>query len=294
MKKTLFAAAVFCASFCVSSVSCSKADADSPQKTQNQLKKEDTMPVQSKTLTIESNSKSIYAIMHAPDDTEKHPAVICSHGFNGSGDDFTADCLFDAQRGFVALSYDFSGGSARSRSRGKSTDMTLFTEKEDLQAVFAFVQSMDSVLPGSIFLMGASQGGMVTALCAEELQGAIKGVTLYFPAFCIPDDWRKKLPDTDSIPDKLNFWGLDLGKDFFVSIHDFYTFDSIGGYEGNVLIIHGDKDPVVPLSYSQEAQKLYKHAELEVLPGEGHGFSPAGGEKARALVADFMQAQLHK
>lgn len=88
-----------------------------------------------------------------------------------------------------------------------------------------------------------------------------------------------------------DFWGLKLGKNFFTSIRDFYTFDNIGGFDKNVLIIHGDKDAIVSLNYSEQAKSKYPSLELVVLPGEGHGFTPNGGTTAMNKVLAFMKAQ---
>ena len=139
-----------------------------------------------------------------------------------------------------------------------------------------------------MFLFGGSQGGFVTSLVAEELKEKTKGMILYFPALNIPDDWRRNYPETDKIPEVTDFWGLQLGKEFFLSIHDFYTFDNIGSYPNDVLIIYGDKDNIVPYDAMLEAEKAYNSAELVVLENEGHGFSSIGGKKAMEMVLDFM------
>ena len=82
---------------------------------------------------------------------------------------------------------------------------------------------------------------------------------------------------------------MTLGKNFFESIHDFYIFNEIGSYPNNVLILHGDKDEIVPLAYSEKAASLYKNAELIVMEGEGHGFQPEAGITAREDVLEFIK-----
>lgn len=242
-----------------------------------------------KELIIKENNKEIYGKVYSPEKEGKYPAIILSHGYNGANSDFVQDCTYFAQNGYVAYAYDFCGGSTRSKSSGKSTDMTIFTEKEDLLSVFNYIQSLDNVDPDQMFLLGGSQGGFVTTLAAEELMDKVKGVILYFPALNIPDDWRRNYPTIDKIPETTDFWGLKLGKEFFLSIHDFYTFDNIGSYPNDVLIIYGDKDNIVPYNAMTEAQKVYNNAELVVLKNEGHGFSSPGGKKAREMVLDFLK-----
>ena len=261
-----------------------KPDSTTPAETN--ADKEDIMV---KELIIKENNKEIYGKIYYPKKEGKYPAVILSHGYNGANSDFVRECTYFAENGYVAYAYDFCGGSTRSKSSGKSTDMTVFTEKEDLLTVFNYIQGLENVDPGQMFLFGGSQGGFVTTLAAEELIDKTKGMVLYFPALNIPDDWRRTYPAEDKIPETNNFWGSTLGKEFFLSIHDFYTFDNIGSYPNDVLIIYGNKDNIVPYSAMLEAEKAYNSAELIVLENEGHGFSPSGGKKAMEMVLNFLK-----
>ena len=42
----------------------------------------------------------------------------------------------------------------------------------------------------------------------------------------------------------------------------------IGAYTGPVLILHGDKDAIVPLRYSERAAQIFPNAELVVKTGK--------------------------
>lgn len=242
-------------------------------------------------LIIKDGEKEIYGKIYKPAKDGEYPAIILSHGYNGCNSDFAKECRYYAENGYVAYAYDFCGGSTKSKSSGKSTDMTILTEKADLIAVFNYIKTLDIVNKEEIFLFGGSQGGLVTALACEELKSEVKAMILYYPALNIPDDWRKNFKSAEEIPDTYDFWGLKLGKNFFTSIRDFYTFDNIGGFDKNVLIIHGDKDAIVSLNYSEQAKSKYPSLELVVLPGEGHGFTPNGGTTAMNKVLAFMKAQ---
>ncbi|SFR88685.1 alpha/beta hydrolase family protein [Anaeromicropila populeti] len=239
-------------------------------------------------LTIKNGENSIYGKLYTPSENGKHPTIILSHGYNGTNSDFTNECEYFAENGYVAYAFDFCGGSNSSKSSGISTDMTIFTEKSDLLAVIDYIRTLEQVNDQQIFLFGGSLGGLVTTLAAEEYIDKVKGMILYYPALCISDDWRKNYPYVESIPNTLNFWELNLGQNFFLSIHDFYVFEQIGLFDKNILIIHGDQDTIVPISYSQKAMELYKNAELITLTGEGHGFTSIGGDKAKKYVLDFL------
>lgn len=234
----------------------------------------------------------IYGRLFKPQEEGKFPLIITSHGYNGSNMDFGDDCNYYAKNGFAAFCYDFAGGSARSLSTGSSTEMTLLTEKDNLLTLVNYFSTQDYIDTDNIILMGGSQGGLVTALVADEIPSKIKAVALYYPAFCIPDDWRKQFPTTDKIPNVMNFWGLDLGKPFFEVATAMHVEEVTGKYAGPVLIIHGNLDDIVPLRYAQDAEKRYPNAKLTVLSGERHGFSPTGAIQARKMVLEHAQAAM--
>ncbi len=238
---------------------------------------------------IEANGRRIFGKLYTPDGREKCPAIILSHGYNGVHADFDGECRFYAAHGYAALALDFCGGSTRSRSSGKTTDMTLFTEKEDLLAALDCLRSLPQVTPQRVYLMGGSQGGLVTALAAAEHADLVRGVALYFPAVCIPENWKQNYPTIGDIPEVTDFWGMQLGRAFFTSMRDLDPFAVIGGYTGPVLLITGDQDPIVTVSSVRRTADCYSGAEMLVLPGEGHGFSPEGNRTAMERVLAFME-----
>ena len=64
--------------------------------------------------------------------------------------------------------------------------------------------------------------------------------------------------------------------------------DEIRRYDGPVLIIQGDEDEAVPLSYAKKAAELYKNAELVIIPGDDHCYTRHLDEVTAALKA-FLQ-----
>lgn len=59
------------------------------------------------------------------------PVIILSHGFLANMKTVEEYALLLAKK-YVTVIFDFCGGGLRSKSSGKSQDMTIFTEKEDL------------------------------------------------------------------------------------------------------------------------------------------------------------------
>lgn len=56
-----------------------------------------------------------------------------------------------------------------------------------------------------------------------------------------------------------------------------------------MLIIHGDRDDLVPLSVSEKAVQIYESAELKVIRGGGHGFEGDDRWKAAEYSVRFMK-----
>ena len=235
------------------------------------------------------SNETIYGKIYIPNGTSKSwPTIIISHGYNGCCDSFLPECEYFASHGYVAIAFDFCGGSTRSQSSMSTICMSLFTEKSDLLSVLSYAKELNYVDNSKIFLLGGSQGGFVTALTAEEIEEQICGMILYYPAFCIPDNWRDNLSELKQLPKIINFWDMPIGEPYFKCALSLNTFEEIGKFSKNVLIIHGDLDTVVPLSYSQKAVELYPNAKLFVLENEEHGFSEKGTNFSKRITLNFM------
>ena len=243
-------------------------------------------------IKIVHQNRQVDGMMYAPQKQGVYPTVIFSHGYNGHKSDFDYTARYLAERDICAVTYTFCGGSTRDESGMPTTEMTLFTEKEDLQAVIAYVKCLECVDSRNIFSFGGSQGGLVTALTVDEMSEEIKGMILLYPAFCIADDWRKRFPNLSDIPEEIEFWEMRLGKVFFESIHDYDVFAHVGKYENSVLIMHGDRDQIVTIDYSNKIAEIYKKAHLKVFQEEGHGFSEAGTQRMTKMLYEFVMGNV--
>lgn len=240
-------------------------------------------------IKIPHHGRRVDGCKYRPEGDGRFPVVILSHGFNGHHSDQAHIAERLAANGIGAVCYTFCGGGLRDESGFPTTDMTLFTEKQDLLAVLDEVRYWDWVDTEHVYLFGSSQGGMVSALAAEERKAQIRGMFLQYPALCIADDWRKKFPRIEDIPEEIQLWDVTLGRAFAESVHDFVVEEQTGGFDKPVLIVHGTEDDVVPISYSEQAAERYPNAKLEVFPGEGHGFTPAGERRTAEMVLAFVR-----
>lgn len=209
-------------------------------------------------IRIAHHGRELLGTVYLPEE-ERFPVVIFSHGFNGGGDDFNELAEGLSREGVGAVTFSFCGGGVRDRSGFGTTNMTLLTEREDLLAVIDHAKAIEG-FNGRLLLFGGSQGGMVSALAAQETED-VCGMILLYPAFGIPDDWnalfpRSLFPDGESLPKTVtNFhgWGMDLGREFILSARETDVFSGMPSFAGPVLILHGRKDGVVDIAYSRRA-----------------------------------------
>ena len=243
-------------------------------------------------LLVESNGHTLYGELMLPKNcSKKLPTIICSHGFNGSYRYYRGSvgmCL--AMSGFAVYCFDFYGGSVHGKSGGKMTEMSVFTERDQLNDVIAKIKTLDFVDLDHLFLWGESQGGFVTAITAAQHNEDVKAVVLFYPAFCARDDIQKRYRSLDEMPEIVDIMGKKVGKVYYEKLFDFDAYSEAAKYTGPVLIIHGDADRTVNVSYGKAAAESYQNARFEVLPGEDHGFSSQGKLKAAKLVYDFFKA----
>jgi len=133
-------------------------------------------------------------------------------------------------------------------------------------------------------------GGAVSALTAAAHEEEIQGAILLYPAFVMVDDAKDRFESVEDIPDSFHHMWMTVGRVFAEDLLDYDIYGAISAYKKDVLLIHGDADGIVPLSYSEKAVEAYDSARLEVLPGAGHGFS---GEDARQAI-DWILEYLEK
>ena len=231
----------------------------------------------------------IYGRTHVPDTGLKnYPTVIMCHGFNGScmGNVKYAEQL--VPKGFACVMFDFCGGSLRCRSGGDMREMTVSSEIDDLKTVTGCVKEMEFADTERLILMGKSQGGFVSALAAADMKDDISALVLLYPAFTIPLMAKRTEREMKVIPEEYEILGGVVGREYLYDALSLDT-DKCFTYGGDVLILHGDRDDIVPLSSSKRAEKLYRSAELHIIEGAGHGFRNGEVKRACELMSVFLK-----
>ena len=224
------------------------------------------------------------------DTSEKRPVFILSHGYLANQSMCTKYAKLLADMGFISVTFDFCGGGVISSSDGKSENMTVLTEVEDLTAVVDYISAQDYT--DSISLLGCSQGGLVSAMLTKKLKDRIKSLVLMYPALCIPDDARKgKMMlfsfDPNNIPDILCTVPMKISGEYAKTIIDMDPYAEIGGFDGPVLYLHGTADRIVDIEYARKAHVLYPNCRYHEIEGGGHIFRGEANKEACRLLKKF-------
>lgn len=241
-------------------------------------------------LWIKNGDRNIYGIISKPRyDGEKQPIAIIAHGFNGTHH-FARDYFAPlAELGWITYAFDFPCGSVNSRSDSNTMNMSILDEQSDLCAIVNYFRRQPYVDPNRIMLIGESQGGLVSALTAAQMNKEVSELVLIYPALCIPDNWNTRYPKLEDIPDTTRLWGVPMGRRFFEEIRDMNPFRSMKKFRKPVLIIQGDADNVVSMDDSRHAANTYKNARLHIIPGAGHGFRPKERQEAIEQIRLFLK-----
>ncbi len=261
------------------------------ERTLRVLPAEHRYEVRTEELSIDYDDITLYGKLWEPTEEGKYPLVVMSHGFNGHYSDFSAEAQRLAERGYVAYGFDFCGAQKNGRSTGRTADeYTPFTMKRDLIEAINVLKRFPEVDKTQIFLLGGSQGGLVTALAAAELKEEISAIALYFPAFNIPHDWSGR----DEVTTPL--MGYSIGAEYIRSVQNFDPYTVIGDFKKDVCILWGDKDNIVAREYIERAVATYgeDRTEYKEIPGAGHGFVGDDIKTATETVLAFFEARTYE
>ena len=236
---------------------------------------------------FDSNGKDIYARAFVPDVEGRVPLVIFSHGLGADARHEEEVQKTLAKAGIAVFSFEFAGGSssAAPMSEGLTTEMSVLTEVQNLKDAIRIASGMEYADPQKIYLMGSSQGGLVTALTAEEGTN-IAGLFLFYPAFSLPDDIRSSFPKLDEVPETFNLLGTKIGKKYITDIYDMDPYANLDKLGMPVHIYHGKDDNIVPLTASQKAMKRLKDARLTTLEDTVHALTAEQQSQIGFEIAD--------
>lgn len=249
-------------------------------------------------VTLQGSQGTLSAIIQKPTLKEGKtcPMVILMHGFGGRKEGPMFEGIADAleKQGIASIRFDFNG---HGNSEGAFQNMTVPNEIEDAMCVYDYAAALPYVK--GIALLGHSQGGVVASMTAGKLGKKIKAVVLMAPAAVLRDDAIRgntfgKIYNAQNPPEYVELFGnIKLGRDYILSAQTLPIYETAFQYKGDVCVIHGLADRIVPYTYGERYAQGYKHSTLHLLENEDHGFSHNLAEAVN-LAVGYLTGKLKK
>ncbi|MBQ6344481.1 MAG: alpha/beta hydrolase [Methanobrevibacter sp.] len=227
----------------------------------------------------------IHGTAFVPKKDGKYPLVIYSHGYGYNMSFIDSERL--AENGIAVYEFDFCGGSPYSKSDGRSTDMSVLTQAEDLDAVIEKLSEQSFVDNDRIYLSGGSQGGYVSILSGERNKNMIQGMILYCPALVI-NDFEREYFQYRKIPDKFRFGNMMISRRYVDDAKASDVYMAMERFDNPVLYYHGSNDELVPVRYAYEAEKHFPNINLTILPDAGHMLTFGYEDRLFKEMKDFI------
>lgn len=226
---------------------------------------------------------------------ERCPMVILMHGIFSSKDIGPLPQIAKglAREGIASIRFDFDG---HGKSDGRKQDMTIEKELSDARAVWDYVRSLPYV--SAVGLLGHSQGGVVASMTAGRLSSAgedvPQGLLLIAPGSVIKEACQggkffNATFDPNNPPEFIRCWGIyKLGREYLLTTQQLDIYGTSAAYRGPVLLLHGDRDGIVPMWCSEKYLECYgDHATLKVVEDENHTITRRRKEVVSSVVAFF-------
>lgn len=182
-------------------------------------------------------------------DADREPPVLLwAHGNGGNLTSRAVHAGALAQQGLEVFIFDYRGYG---KSEGSPDEQGIY---RDAEAAYAFLTVDRGVSPERIVLLGRSLGSAPAARLATRVPHA--GIVLVSP-----------LPSAKRMARRM-FGGLPV--DFLIRSR-FPVIDWVTRRDTPLLVMHGDRDQVIPISFGREVfEAAADPKEFVLLPGAGH------------------------
>ena len=136
-----------------------------------------------------------------------------------------------------------------------------------------------------------------TLLFVSHSNADVRALCLMYPAFVLHDDALAAYPQVEDVPETYPAFDFapersTISRAYNLVARRVDPYALMPAYPGQVLIVHGDADAIVPLTYAQRAQTTVWHARLEVLTGADHGLRGDYLPQAVQLATEFLAASV--
>lgn len=239
-------------------------------------------------ITIDNDGRAVPTTVVVPDGEGPFPVVVMNHGHGGGrqengGFGKVADAL--AKEGILTIRMDFPGSGD---SKEPFTEGYLSNMISDSNASLDYVLENYPADPDRLGIFGYSMGGRIALTIAGSVDNPYRAVALLAPSgnpgeeLMVPflggqaeyDRLYAEASGDKGYAEFLTQWGQtqQLSKTWFDELLVSKPLDAIGNFKGDMLIVYGDKDVVVPAEVNQAVAAAYPAAKVVVVPEADHGY----------------------
>ncbi|MBP7141057.1 MAG: alpha/beta hydrolase fold domain-containing protein [Opitutaceae bacterium] len=222
---------------------------------------------------------------------DARPAIVFFHGggfVGGNAGQFAGQCEYLASRGMVAITAEY-------RLLSKDRRKAPLVCNHDAKSAMRWVRSHAGELgidPERIAAGGGSAGGHLAAFVGlvdggddpaddRSISTKVAALVLFNPAIA----WPEKLP----LEGRDSAMFSDGGEEFL----KLAPANFLSRSAPPTLILSGEKDPIVPMSYLQEFQRRMGehgvHCETVFYKGQGHAFFNPDRDNGRFYTATLLE-----
>lgn len=218
-------------------------------------------------ITIRHHEVDLAASIHYPVADHKPegkgkgrtPLIVICHGFVGNriGTDrlFVKSARQLAKEGYMVVRFDYAGCG---ESTGEYGQQGLESMVEQTRTILDYVMNCNDIDPTRVTLLGHSLGGAVAILTAVR-DRRVNHLVLWSPVGHPFNDIVKivgrETYDQAVLEGEADFLGYGFAPEYFESLGHFQPFQEVRRFQGDVLVIHGTGDDVIPVDYAFLYQK---------------------------------------
>lgn len=263
-------------------------------------------------VTVMNGDRAVPATVVLPDGDGPFPAVVMNHGHGGGrqeggGFERLANAL--AEAGLATIRMDFAGVGD---SQAPWPEQTLASMISDSNASRDYLVANYPVDPDQLGILGYSMGGRVTLSIVEAADNPYKAVGLLAPsanpgkhlALMLAgseDEYARLYGEAQDkgYADYTTQYGQQqqLSLEWFDGMVESVPLEGERNYTGPMLVVHGDKDTVIPADQIADVEAAYPEASSVLVPEADHGYGfysdqPEVSALVESSFADFFSSNL--